>query len=593
MTATASAIGALGVYGRVSVLKETAAREDRPNVETSVGRQFRDCLDYAQRQGWPVARTYADEGISAFSGRTRPEFEKLIRDVDAGVLDGVLCWKLDRLCRRPRDLERLWEVCERRGARLISLNEMFDSSTPSGQFVIRIMVGMAQMESENTRLRVKSHMQAAARVGHPHTPRRAFGFEDKGLDQRPAEVRLLLELVERIEAGGSLTGVAHDWTRRGVPTMRGGPRWTPTTLRQILRAARIAGLREYRPRDRDGRRPRTHPDPSELYPGSWQPIISAERWHRLCEILDDPARRTTPGPTRVHLLSGMIVCGLCGAKAYGGIGRQGHGQERVYRCREIYGGCGRMHRRADEVEAWTSRLVVDLLNDEALWTKLAGAEQRNDRERKLHADRQAFKADLDRIEADYPRRIGAGEMRRAKARITPQLERIDRELARAPARPAATVTRGQALEQGMGTAEHQNLSRLWPLGERRRVVGMVLAHVKVLPTSRGRLPFDPHSIEPVWADDVDAELAGAVWKRLLATWHPSPNRCQVDGCQGDHYARGWCEAHYAQWRRRGRITATRRRCAVRGCGAQFTPKTYKSRFCPAHSRGRASRPATR
>jgi hypothetical protein len=455
------------------------------------------------------------------------------------------------------------------------------------------MVGMAQMESENTRLRVKSHMEAAARHGKPHFPRRGFGFEDNGIDHRPAEVRLLLELVERVEGGDSLTSLAHDWTRRGVPTIHGGPRWTGGTLRQILRAARIAGLREYRPRDKDGRRPRVHPDEAELYPGAWEPIIPVERWRRLCEILDDPARRTSPGPVRAHLLSGIVMCGLCGAKAYGGTGRMGHGRQRVYRCRAIYGGCGRMYRQAEQVEAWTSRLVVDVLNDEAVWAKLAGAEQRSDRERKLDAERQALKADLDRIEADYPRRISAGEMRRAKARVTPRLDQIDQELARTRTRPAPTVARGQALEQGMGTAEHQNLSRLWPLDERRRIIGLVLAHVRVLPAARGRLPFDPHSLEPVWADDIDAELAGAVWKQLLATWQPPPDRCSVDGCPRRLYARGWCEAHYVQVRKHGRITSAPRRCAVRGCGAEFSPKTYKSRFCPPHSRGRASRPATR
>jgi len=123
-----------GVYGRQSVL--LASDDDRRYLETSTDRQVTDGFAWVRRQAGEVVRTYRDEGISGYSGALRPEFERLLTDLDGRVIDTVVCWKLDRLCRNNRDFQRLWDVCERRGARLVSLHEMFDSSTPAGESTI-------------------------------------------------------------------------------------------------------------------------------------------------------------------------------------------------------------------------------------------------------------------------------------------------------------------------------------------------------------------------------------------------------------------------------------------------------------------------
>jgi DNA invertase Pin-like site-specific DNA recombinase len=56
-------------------------------------------------------------------------------------------WKLDRLVRRTREFERFWEICEKAGVRLASVNDTIDSSTPTGMVVVKILMAFAEMEA--------------------------------------------------------------------------------------------------------------------------------------------------------------------------------------------------------------------------------------------------------------------------------------------------------------------------------------------------------------------------------------------------------------------------------------------------------------
>src|SRR4051794_24872107 len=73
-----------GVYARISA--------DREGDRLGVSRQLADCAGLAQRKGWQVADQYVDDDVSAWSGKTRPEYRRLLDDVRAGALDAVIVW---------------------------------------------------------------------------------------------------------------------------------------------------------------------------------------------------------------------------------------------------------------------------------------------------------------------------------------------------------------------------------------------------------------------------------------------------------------------------------------------------------------------
>ncbi|MGI8998200.1 MAG: recombinase family protein, partial [Candidatus Limnocylindria bacterium] len=101
------------IYARLS--------QDRNGQSTSTARQVAACEAWAAARGWEVAGKYVDADLSAFKGVARPQYDAMLEAVTEGDGDLVLAWKLDRILRRPRDFERLWAMCEDRGANLATV----------------------------------------------------------------------------------------------------------------------------------------------------------------------------------------------------------------------------------------------------------------------------------------------------------------------------------------------------------------------------------------------------------------------------------------------------------------------------------------
>ena len=97
------AVHAAAVYARISSDDGTAL---------GVTRQVEDCRALAASLGWTVAEEYVDNDVSAFTGRTRPGYERLLADLRDGSRDAVLVYHLDRLTRRPIELEQFLTVAE-------------------------------------------------------------------------------------------------------------------------------------------------------------------------------------------------------------------------------------------------------------------------------------------------------------------------------------------------------------------------------------------------------------------------------------------------------------------------------------------------
>jgi site-specific DNA recombinase len=485
-----------GVYGRISILKpkkgevETGEEGDR-EVETSVDRQFRDCLGWVERQKGKVARTYRDDGLSGFTGVFRPDFERLLDDLEQGVINTVVCWKLDRLVRNHADFQRLWEACERYGARLVSLHEMFDSSTPAGEFTIRMMVGMAKMESANISLRVRRYLESAATAGLPHAGgSRHFGYR-KGkakneIEVVPEEAMVLRWAAKRVVARGEETNLRRltkVLDRVGVVGTRGGP-LSISSLTGALTSARIAGLVE-----RDG---------EIIGKGTWEPILDRATWEQVRKILRNPQRRRSPGPERRYLLSGFVACGLegCGHLLYVQpiTGQPSMKGRHRYMCFQGDRANGRVHLviHAEPLEAVVEEAFLQRFDAPGLGRALAGQEQNaSERElaEQLAADDQAL------VELGHARfverSIDHGPYLAAKAELDARITKARQHLDRIAARRQL---------KGVPT-EPYTLRKAWPgltLQQKRAVLGLVLEKVVIRPTAVRGGRFDDKRVVVRW-----------------------------------------------------------------------------------------------
>ena len=115
-----------------------------------------------------MADEYVDNDVSAYSGKRRPEYERMLADVRDGLRDAVIVYNMDRLTRRPIELEEFTAVCEAAGLRqVVTATSDVDLGTDDGLFMARITAAVAAKESARKSARVRRKMQQNAELGVP------------------------------------------------------------------------------------------------------------------------------------------------------------------------------------------------------------------------------------------------------------------------------------------------------------------------------------------------------------------------------------------------------------------------------------------
>lgn len=466
-----------GIYCRIS--------QDREGAGLGVARQEEDARAFCSARDWEVVEVYVDNDTSAYSGKPRPAYQRMLGDIENGHLDAVVCWHVDRLTRTPVELEHVIDIADRTGLLLGTVTGEVDLSTPTGRMVARIIGATARQESEHKAERQKRQRRQAAEAGHvAGGGTRPYGYDDDRLTIVETEADAIRDAASRILAGESLSSICRDWADRGVRTSTGGS-WRPTTLRRLLASARISGRREYNPRP-PGQT--TRPLLGEIVADAvWPAIIPPEQSDQIRRMLSDPNRRRTSSATgRTYLLSGILRCGRCG---HGMVGRPKSGTPR-YVCPNVPGGqsCGGTATVAERTDEHVRDLVLIALSSPDLAARLREVPEVD------QATVDAVRDDEGRLEelaeewADG--NISRAEWRRAREVIEGRLERNRAILNRqAGAAPLADL---------VGTFD--DLLARWQtmnVSQRRAVVGAVLDRVEVGPANR-RMRWDPDRFTPVW-----------------------------------------------------------------------------------------------
>jgi site-specific DNA recombinase len=307
-------------YARFSTDRQT---------EASIVDQLRVCREFAERRGWVVAGEHVDEGISGAALGNRPGAIAAIAALGAG--DVLLVNDLSRLS-RSQDLAPLLSRLRHRGARVIGVQDGFDSDSRTA----RMQAGLSGIMSEEFRQlvgdRTRSALELRAREGRP-TGGKAYG--DAGV---------VREIFERFAGGEAMLAIASDLNRRGIPSPgaawkpRSGTRgrWLVSALHALLRNERYVGRlvwnRSRWIKDPDtGRRIRRERPESEWVVRAIEPLVDVATWRRVQARFQ--VRRPGRGGTRRYLLSGLLECALCGAKLIV-VGGRGH----RYVCSQFHGG---------------------------------------------------------------------------------------------------------------------------------------------------------------------------------------------------------------------------------------------------------------
>jgi site-specific DNA recombinase len=191
---------AAAIYARIS--------HDPSGERLGVQRQEADCRDEAKRRGWSVAQIYVDDDLSAFNPKTaRPEYQSLLSDIQLGLRDGVMIWRLDRLHRQPRELEEFILLCDKHHVALATVTGDVDLSTSQGRLLARTWGAFAAHESEIKSERMTRANLERARQGIMRTPRQLYGYTDRATAIKPGEAKVIREAAGRLLGGDSLRGI--------------------------------------------------------------------------------------------------------------------------------------------------------------------------------------------------------------------------------------------------------------------------------------------------------------------------------------------------------------------------------------------------
>lgn len=199
-------------------------------------------IEHCRRYAGEGAQVFQDKGFSGKNTK-RPAFTELMQAVEAGQIQKILVYRLDRFSRSIADFSRLWEILQQYGVEFQSVTEQFDTSSPMGRAMLNIVLVFAQLERETTAERVKDNYIHRFSLGAWPGGPAPYGFDltkvtDEGrlvsslnANDQAEIVRRIFEAYVRPET--SLRSIARELTAQGIH----GPKreaWDNVTLSRIL-----------------------------------------------------------------------------------------------------------------------------------------------------------------------------------------------------------------------------------------------------------------------------------------------------------------------------------------------------------------------
>ncbi|MEX0642708.1 MAG: recombinase family protein [Pirellulales bacterium] len=324
-------------------------------------------------EGWTALPDRYDDGGYSGGSMERPALERLLRDIDAGKIDCVVVYKVDRLSRSLMDFARIMETFDRHGVSFVSVTQQFNTTHSMGRLTLNILLSFAQFEREIIGERIRDKLAAQARKGKWTGGAPVLGYD---VDRSGPSPRLVVnakeaaqvrEIFRMYRQEAALLPVVKELARRGWMNKRrttkkgkqlGGRPFDKATLYVLLTNPIYTGQMPYK---------------GDLYAGEHEPIIDRDPFDQVQQQLKENGRT---GGAEVRnkygaLLRGLLRCKGCGAAMTHTFHRgKGRHVYRYYRCtREIKNGrdaCSADSLPAQEIEALVVDEVRRLAHDEAL-----------------------------------------------------------------------------------------------------------------------------------------------------------------------------------------------------------------------------------
>lgn len=415
--------------------KSTEEGLDQEFNSLDAQRESAEAFIASQRaEGWACLPEYYDDGGFSGGNIERPALKRLLADIDAGKIDCVVVYKVDRLSRSLLDFARIMEVFDQRKVSFVSVTQQFNTATSMGRLVLNVLLSFAQFEREIIGERIRDKIAAQRRKGKWTGGTPVLGYD---VDRSGASPKLVVNTAEAIQVReiftlylklGSLLPVVEELARRDWRTKvwttkdgkpKGGEEFDRGNLHGLLTNPLYAGRIKHK---------------TKVYAGEHEPIIDPDVFQKVQSQLQ---RNGRCGGAEVRnrygaLLKRLLYCKACGrAMVHHFTGRNGK-RYRYYTCvRAIKSGrkaCPSKSLPAVAIEQLVVDKVRAVAQDPELRAEVVrqALAQTESGRVQLKREQQGLQRDLARYNAEVRKLVAHSMTAAATARLADLQERMSR-----------------------------------------------------------------------------------------------------------------------------------------------------------------------
>lgn len=362
MRSDASAKGTLkcAIYTRKS--SEEGLEQDFNSLDAQ--REACEAFIISQKhEGWCVLEEMYDDGGLSGGTMDRPALKRLLSDIEAGKVDSVIVYKVDRLSRSLSDFVKMVEVFDQKGVSFVSVTQQFNTTSSMGRLTLNMLLSFAQFEREVTSERIRDKIAASKRKGlwMGGLPPLGYDARDRRLVINDAEAATVRHIYQRYVELESVRLLKDDLERdRIVSKQRVNKHGRISGGKPIARGALYLMLS-----NRLYLGEIVHKDRS--YPGEHEPIISQQLWDDVQALLsaNRTARKSGAHARSPSLLAGLVFDDNGGRMSPSHASKNGKSY-RYYVSRSLIANTAKQNMKgmripAGDLEGLVERRIVQLL----------------------------------------------------------------------------------------------------------------------------------------------------------------------------------------------------------------------------------------
>jgi site-specific DNA recombinase len=292
---------------RCAVYTRKSSEEGLEQEFNSLQAQREACEAFIKSQrheGWVCLPDGYDDGGLSGATMDRPALQQLLAEIQAGRVDIVVVYKVDRLTRSLADFAKIVEILDAKGASFVSVTQQFNTTTSMGRLTLNVLLSFAQFERDVTGERIRDKIAASKKKGMWMGGVPPLGYEarDRGLVVVDSEAEIVRDIFGRYAELGSVRSLKEELEAQGITSkcrtsasgrLRGGQPFSRGALYLMLQNRIYRGEIVHKERS---------------YPGEHTPIIDQELWDMVqAQLAGNAAQRNAGGrAAQPSLLAGML-----------------------------------------------------------------------------------------------------------------------------------------------------------------------------------------------------------------------------------------------------------------------------------------------